>query len=81
MDVMSSLLAEIKAGTKLGDTFVFLLNLFLIKNRRSGESKTVEELSIQNLADSVDLDCEELTGILNYLTKHGFLNVTENKNA
>lgn len=73
MDAMSSLLAEIKAGTKLGNTFVLLLNLFLMENTRSCGSEAVHNLSVQNLANSVNLDCEELAGILDYLTNQGFI--------
>lgn len=78
MDAMSSLLAEIKAGTKLGNTFVLLLNLFLIENTRYGGSKAVNFLSVQNLADTVNLDPEELAEILDYLTNRGFIECQEN---
>lgn len=73
LDVMSSLLAEVKASSKLGNTFVLLLNLFLLENRQADGNKTIEDLSVQSLADSVNLDCEELTGILIYLTEQGLI--------
>ncbi|MBS3970693.1 MAG: hypothetical protein KGZ94_11345 [Clostridia bacterium] len=77
MDAMSSLLAEIKAGTKVGNTFVLLLNLFLMENTRSGDSKAVHDLSVHNLADAVNLDSEELAEILEYLTNRGFIQCQE----
>ncbi|MBS4031531.1 MAG: hypothetical protein KGZ63_08940 [Clostridiales bacterium] len=73
LDVMSSLLTEVKAGSKLGKTFVLLLNLFLLENRQPDGCKTIADLSVQSLADSVNMDCEELTGILSYLTEQGLI--------
>lgn len=73
LDVMSSLLTEVKAKSKLGNTFVMLLNLFLLENRQSSGSKMIEDLSVQSLADSVNINCEELAGILTYLTDKGLI--------
>lgn len=73
LDVMSSLLTEVKAGSKLGNTFVLLLNLFLLENQQSGHSKTIENLYVQSLAHFVHIDCEELVRILIYLTEKGLI--------
>ena len=73
LDVMSSLLSEVKAGSKRGNTFVLLLNLFLLQNRQPDDVQATENMSVQNLADSVNLDREELNGILSYLTDKGLI--------
>lgn len=73
LDVMSSLLAEVKVGSKLGNTFVLLLNLFLMEKHQLNDSQMIEDLSVLRLATSANLECYELAQILTYLTEKGLI--------
>ncbi|MBS3948458.1 MAG: hypothetical protein KGZ57_09215 [Dethiobacter sp.] len=73
LDAMSSLLAEVKAGSKPGKTFVLLLNIFLLGGSRQGSVKLSKNLSLQSLADAMNMDCGELTAVLAYLNNRGII--------
>jgi hypothetical protein len=74
LDVMSSLLAEVKEGSKQGKTFVLLLNLFLLENSCPHSGRIIKNLPLQSLADAINMDCNELTAVLTYLNEQGFIN-------
>jgi len=73
LDVVSSLLTEVKAGSKPGKTFVLLLNLFLQENSCPDSGKIIKSLSLQNLAEAMNMDCRELTDVLIYLNDRGLI--------
>ena len=74
LDAMSSLLAEVKAGSKPGKTFVLLLNIFLLESSRRGSVKVSKSLSLQSQADAMNMDCGELvTAVLAYLNNRGII--------
>lgn len=73
LEAMSSLLAEVKAGTKPGKAFILLFNLFLLENCRPGRANMVNNLSLQGLAEAMNMDCGELTSVLAYLNNRGLI--------
>ena len=73
IDLMLSLLYEIKTGSPIGKTIAILLNIYPLEKVFSNSEETTVNISLSSLAGLAEISVAELKESLDYLQQEGII--------